>query len=170
MGKTGVCRSKHSSKSWCWVSASRKGELGDEQVGLGRAKPRAGSEGSTSSEMTLCEPPEPDKDETEEKAFGGFFLEIEQGVSGGWIWMDLECFAGYFKANLLLWEDLHCSWGMDNQNVSLDEWCKDIAGILSMACTTTFEIRESKRFCVSRWLRLHESGEGRKAFFQTACG
>lgn len=69
---------------------------------MGRAKPRAGSESSASSEMTLSEPPEPDKDETEEKAFGGFFLEIEQGVSGGWIWMDLECFAGYFKANLLL--------------------------------------------------------------------
>ena len=55
---------------------------------------------------------------------------------------------------------------MDNQNVSLDEWCKDIAGISSMACTTMFEIRESQLLCVTRWLCLHELGEGKKTFFR----
>ena len=135
---------------------------------MGRARPRAGSESSTSSEMTLSEPPEPDKDETEGKAFGGFFLEIEQGVSGGWIWMVLSALRDISK--------LTCFF--EKTYTTLEEWIIRTYRLMSgvrisqvfCLCTTTFEIRESKWFCVSRWLCLHESGEGRKAFFQTACG
>ena len=52
--------------------------------------------------------------------------EVEKAVSDEWSWMLVSAFVGYFQANVLLWEDLCGSWGIENQKVSL-------TGILSMA-------------------------------------